>query len=224
MNLIIKHLLPTAPALCRTWTTPPETPWLEIGGEWEREGGAQEEPEGGVAERGEQQIQRGHHHSAGFFHTAKPGFSVSAHWSYVIRTKGSRTEESDPHPPTPPPPHTYLTPTANQLPWRTFHWTFWDFKVFDLTSESLLAGHKSETSVQGVGRGVGAGPPKCCATSSRPSCRWTCSQTPSATHPMEASPSTTHPCHRSTHPCWTGGTSLASTVRPLISHHPLVHM
>lgn len=48
-------------------------------GERGSEGGTQEEPEGGVAERGEQQIQRGHHHTAGFFHTAKPGFSGSAH-------------------------------------------------------------------------------------------------------------------------------------------------
>lgn len=58
INLIIKHLLPAAPAHSLVRGHPPETPWLEIGGEQEREGGPQEEPEGGVAERGEQRIQR----------------------------------------------------------------------------------------------------------------------------------------------------------------------
>lgn len=50
----------------------------ERGSEREREwrkavegGGTQEEPEGGVGERGEQQIQRGHHHIAGFFYTGE---------------------------------------------------------------------------------------------------------------------------------------------------------
>lgn len=38
INRIIKHLLPAAPALSRMWT-PPETPWLEVGGEENREGG-----------------------------------------------------------------------------------------------------------------------------------------------------------------------------------------
>lgn len=110
-------------------------------GERGSEGGTQEEPEGGVAERGEQQIQRGHHHTAGFFHTAKPGFSGSAHWSYVIRTKGSRTEES--HPPSPLP-RPNLTSTASQLLWATLLWAFWEFKLFDFTPASLRAGHETK--------------------------------------------------------------------------------
>lgn len=52
INLIIKHLLPTAPALSFSLLDPrdPITE-RERGGEQEREGGTQEEPEGGVGER-----------------------------------------------------------------------------------------------------------------------------------------------------------------------------
>ena len=75
INLIIKHLLPTAPAL-----SPPDPPGphhREREREKERE--REEESSGGREghrrsqreglERGEQQIRRGHHHIAGFFYT-----------------------------------------------------------------------------------------------------------------------------------------------------------
>lgn len=53
---------------------------------------------------------------------------------------------------------------------------------------------------------------RCCATWSRPCCRWTCSPTASETHPMAPIRSSTSPCPPSTAPCSTGGTSPASTV------------
>lgn len=87
INLIIKHLLPTAPALSLLWN--PQDPTAERererGGELEREGGTQEEPEGGVGER--RAIRKGHHHIAGFFYTSeKLLFCMAADsmWSYLI--------------------------------------------------------------------------------------------------------------------------------------------
>lgn len=64
INLIIKHLLPTAPALSfplslsLSLLAPPGTPpqEIEIGGEPEREGGTQEEPEGGVERERERSV------------------------------------------------------------------------------------------------------------------------------------------------------------------------
>lgn len=72
INLIIKHLLPTAPAL--SLFRAPAGPHhrereREVESERGREGHRRSQREG--LEEGEQQIRRGHHHIAGFFYTSK---------------------------------------------------------------------------------------------------------------------------------------------------------
>lgn len=92
INLIIKHLLPTTPALYLS-SGPPGTPSRR---EREREvrGGGQEESEGGVGER--RTIREGHHHSAGFFYTARGCFVNGSGQRVKLfdpQTKGTRRQE-----------------------------------------------------------------------------------------------------------------------------------
>lgn len=108
-------------------------------GERGSEGGTQEEPEGGVAERGEQQIQRGHHHCWILSHS-----ETRLQWFSPLKLCDQNKRKKDGRIP-PPLPRPNPTPTASQLLWATLLWAFWEFQLFDY---SLQAGHKPKPSVQ----------------------------------------------------------------------------
>lgn len=130
INLIIKHLLPAAPAHSLVCGHPPETPWLEIGGEWEREGGRDT---GGARGRG-----------CGERRAADPVGSPSHCWilshsetrlrcfsplKLCDQNKRKQNRRIRPPPPTSPPARLKpsLTPTADQLLRLTFLCFFWRF-------------------------------------------------------------------------------------------------
>lgn len=103
INVIIKHLLPTAPALSLSTSLapssgPPGPHHREgEGGEQEREGGRDRRSQREGLESGEQQIRRGHHHTAGFFYTSERLFFCVVAGQRVKlcdpRTKETRRKE-----------------------------------------------------------------------------------------------------------------------------------